>query len=408
MSELINNREHRKYILKEIIRELHAGKPVHEVKAKFDATVGGLDAGELSLIEQSLIDEGLPIGEVQRLCDVHSAVFRDALDKNQALEAVPGHPLHTFMEENRALESLINGQIGPLLAELKTAETGKAAALAASLADKLNLLWDVEKHYSRKENLLFPYLEHYGITAPPKVMWGVDDEIRSALKELKKRAVDYRDAARQDLLSAAEELLGKVAEMIFKEEKILFPMAAETLTEEEWHQIWRDSDELGFCLIEPDDEWRPARASVADEAELLADSRTKGAIRFTTGILTPAELELIFRHLPVDITFVDKDDTVKYFSATKDRIFARTRTIIGRKVENCHPPASVHIVEKLVNEFKAGTKDEEAFWLRLGGKYVHIRYFAVRNEAGEYLGTLEVTQDIGPLQAITGEKRIMD
>ena len=407
MSELINNREHRKYILKEIIRELHAGKPVHEVKAKFDATVGGLDAGELSLIEQSLINEGLPIEEVQRLCDVHSAVFKDVLDKNQSVEAIPGHPIHTFMSENRAIEKLIKEEIKPLLAEIRTSGPAGDPALVGSLVDKLNLLWDVEKHYSRKENLLFPYLEHYGITAPPKVMWGVDDEIRSALKELKRRAVDYQ-GGKQDLLAAADDLLERITEMIFKEEKILFPMALETLTEAEWYRILRDSDEIGFCLVEPSGEWKPARESVMDDTELLDSNRTKGAIRFSTGVLTSGELELIFRHLPVDITFVDKNDVVKYFSATKDRILARTRTIIGRKVENCHPPASVHIVEKLVNEFKAGTKDEEAFWIHLGGKYVHIRYFAVRNDAGEYLGTLEVTQDIGPLQAITGEKRIMD
>lgn len=407
MSELINNREHRKQVLKEIILELHAGKPVHEVKAKFDATVGGLDAGELSLIEQSLINEGLPIEEVQRLCDVHSAVFKDVLDKNQSVEAIPGHPIHTFMSENRAIEKLIQEEIKPLLAEIRTSGPAGDPALVGSLVDKLNLLWDVEKHYSRKENLLFPYLEHYGITAPPKVMWGVDDEIRSALKELKKRAVDYQ-GGKQDLLAAADDLLERITEMIFKEEKILFPMALETLTEAEWYRILRDSDEIGFCLVEPSGEWKPARESVMDDTELLDSNRTKGAIRFSTGVLTSGELELIFRHLPVDITFVDKNDVVKYFSATKDRIFARTRTIIGRKVENCHPPASVHIVEKLVNEFKAGTKDEEAFWIHLGGKYVHIRYFAVRNDAGEYLGTLEVTQDIGPLQAITGEKRIMD
>jgi DUF438 domain-containing protein len=155
---------------------------VAEVKSRFDAIAGGLAAAELSLIEQSLIDEGLPVQEVQRLCDVHAAVFRDALEKNPALAVPPGHPVDVFMAENRALEKLI-AEIRALLATLGGEDGDAAPAAALELAGKLNLLWDVDKHYRSKEDLVFPFLEKYEITGPPKVMWGVDDKIRGLLKE---------------------------------------------------------------------------------------------------------------------------------------------------------------------------------------------------------------------------------
>lgn len=407
MSELINNREQRKKVLREIITDLHEGKPLAAVKARFDGVVKDLAPGELSAVEQSLIDEGLPITEVQRLCDVHSAVFRDALEKSPDMSVTSGHPVHTFQQENRALEKLINSEIKPLLSELRRAPVDKQKAIALSMTEKLNLLWDIDKHYSRKENLLFPYLEKYGITAPPQVMWGVDDEIRAQLKETKKLASAYQPDLQGDLISKAEDTLERINEMIFKEEKILLPMALETLAEDEWQQILMDSDEIGFCLVEPAKGWKPVKSS-AVSAAMTGETEQGNSIKLDTGILKLQELELVFRHLPVDLTFVDKNDTVKFFSATKDRIFPRTRTIIGRKVENCHPPASVHIVDQLVADFKSGKKDQEDFWIRMGEKYVSIRYFAIRDEQGEYQGTLEVTQDIAELQKITGEKRIAD
>lgn len=399
MSELINNREYRKQVLKDLLRELHQGKPVEEVKARFDAITHDLEPGELSLIEQSLIDEGLPVQEIQRLCDVHASVFKDALQRGPDVNAPAGHPLHAFMQENRAIEQLIDGKIEPLVKEIeRRADKG----LVLMLAEYLGLLADIDKHYSRKENLLFPYLEKYEITAPPKVMWGVDDEIRAALKGARALALHYQGDNGQ-LAAKTREALYKITEMIFKEEKILFPMAYETLSEDEWYQIYKDTGEFGYCLVEPEHTWRPERTDVKEEADAVG-----GHIRFDTGVLTPREISLIFNNLPVDITFVDAKGVVKFFSTPKDRIFPRTKTIIGRNVENCHPPASVHIVQDVVTNLVLGRKDHEDFWIRMGNKYVFIRYFAIRDEAGKYVGTLEVTQDIQPLQGITGEKRILD
>lgn len=408
MSEYINNREHKQEALKEIIRELHQGKPVHEVKAKFDQIAGDLAPAELSLIEQKLINEGLPVTEVQRLCDVHAAVFREALTKNSEVKVETGHPIDVFIAENRALESLIKNEISPILSKLRDASEAEEKALALRLTEKLNLLWDIDKHYSRKENLIFPFVEKYEITGPPKVMWGVDDKIRGLLKESKSLAAHYQAGQKEALIEKIEETLAQIDEMIFKEEKIFFPMALEKLSPDEWYEISEDSDEIGYCLIDQQDAWKPYRERAGVYMRETGGDHASGYVKFDTGLLTPKEIDLIFKHLPVDITYVDKDEIVKFFSATPDRVFARTRTIIGRKVENCHPPASVHVVEQIVNDFKSGTKNHEDFWIKLGDKYVFIRYFAIRDEKGEYIGTVEVTQDIQPIQGISGEKRIMD
>lgn len=408
MSELINNREYRQKVVKEIILDLHQGKAVHEVKDRFDQIAKDLDPAELSLIEQGLINEGLPIAEVQRLCDVHAAVFRDALENNPALSVPSGHPVAIFMAENQALEKLIDQEIKPVIRELQQA-TGSAEHKAAlKMAEKLNLLSDVDKHYRRKEDLVFPFLEKYEITGPPKVMWGVDDKNRELLKQAKAMVKNYQPSQKQQVITQIEEALAQVEEMFFKEEKIFLPMAAETLTEDEWAQVLQDSDEIGYCLIEPEQNWKPSRANVVAGTEKIADEHTARHIKFGTGVLLPKEINLIFNHLPVDITFVDNNGVVKYFSAAKDRIFPRTRTIIGRRVENCHPPSSVHIVEAIVEDFKNGKKEHEDFWIKMGDKYVYIRYFAVKDDDGKFSGVLEVTQDIKPIQSITGEKRIMD
>lgn len=406
LSELINNREFRKKAIKEIILELHNGKAVEEVKRQFDEIIKDVSSVEIAAIEQELINEGLPIEEVRRLCDVHLAIFKDAI-KSEEVELIPGHPVYTFKAENRAIENLVE-EVYPLLDILKSASGEEEKQTVLKLREKINLLWDVEKHYSRKENLLFPFLEKYEITGPSKIMWSHDDEIRELLKQVKRTAADYQNANKEHLISSMEEALSKIKEMITKEEKVLFNTALQVLSEDEWYYILQDSAEVGYCLIEPENRWKPVNLNVSARAESTQMEHSKGYIKFDTGVLTAKEISLIFNHLPVDITYVDKEGLVKYFSANKDRIFVRARSIIGRKVENCHPPASLDVVEKLVEDLASGKKEHEDFWLHLGDKYVYIRYFAVRDENSEFVGVIEVSQDITPIQAITGEKRIAD
>lgn len=411
MSELINNREYRQKILKDLIMELHQGKSVEEVKARFEKLIEGISALEITEMEQALILEGMPVEEIQNLCDVHAAVFKGSIEEihsPQKAEDILGHPVHTFKRENRELEKLINGKILPGLEKLNSSNSPENVN---KLKEAFESLWEIDKHYSRKENLLFPLMEKHGITAPPKVMWGVDDEIRDAIKETRKRLED--DRGNPELVTEmAKAVADRVPEMIFKEENILFPMVIESFSEEEWVEIAEASDEIGYCLIELRGIWKPVQMKrekqEAEREKIKGEGPVKnGQVEFDAGRLSPEEINAMLNTLPIDITFVDKSDTVKYFTQGKERIFARAKTVLGRKVENCHPPASVHIVEKIVEDLKSGKKDHEDFWLKLGDQFVYIRYFAVRNAQGEFLGVMEVTQNIKPIQDITGEKRLM-
>ncbi|WP_438432630.1 DUF438 domain-containing protein [Gorillibacterium sp. sgz500922] len=419
MSELINNREQaetlspeRQRLLQEIIRDLHNGKTVDEVKARFDEAVGDISVAEISRLEQALMEEeGIPVAEVQRLCSVHAAVFKGSINeihRSAKPEEQPGHPVHTFKLENREIERLLGFTIA-LHRDQYTRSRDEAGRL--KLVEDLSLLFDLDKHYSRKENLLFPYLEKYGIYGPTKVMWGVDDRIRAGIKELKRLWTDGT-AEDSDRLGLLEQVTQDITEMIFKEENILMPMALEKLTEDEWLKIARESGEIGYCLASPERQWVPERA--ADPAEAAEAAGGSGAlpaadgfVRMETGTLSVLQLETLLNHLPVDLTFIDENDVVRYFSCGKERIFARTKAVIGRTVQNCHPPQSVHIVDQLLADFKAGVKDAEDFWIPFKDKFVYIRYFAVRDGGGRYLGTLEFTQNIKPIQELAGQKRIM-
>ena len=401
MSEGINNSEYRKQTIKEILMDLHSGKSLEEAREKFSRTFEGVASSEIAIAEAALIADGVPVEDVQRLCDVHAALFKDSLPAPDGQENPerPGHPVHTLKLENRAIEKLIDERVRPAADAL--AKDGGGAAREA-LKDALADLADIKYHYQRKENLIFPFMEQHDITAPPKVMWGVDDEIRAALADAA-GMLSGEGADGQKVAGAVQEAVDKISEMIFKEENIMVPMIMEAFSQDEWMHIAGDSAEIGYCLIEA-----PPAFSQAGAPSPEPGASAAGNIVFPTGALRPDELIGVLNALPLDITFVDRNDTVKYFSQGAERIFPRTTTVIGRQVTNCHPPASVHIVEGIVNDFKSGKKTHEDFWLNVRGKTAYIRYFAVKGENGEYLGTLEVTQDIAPIQALTGEKRLVD
>lgn len=420
MSEWINNRakgllDHSKAVsqldkekqekLKQVMDALHAGKTVDDVKAKFAEVIDGISAVEISALESALVEDGLPVEEIQRLCDVHAEVFKDALDETETPDQTPGHPIHTFMEENRALEELIRSSMQPALKRFILEDSDEHRF---TLLDDLNAFADVEKHYVRKENLVFPFLEHNGVVTPPKVMWGVHDEIRAKRKELKQALIDYSaEADKEAIFAQAEALIHQAEEMIYKEEKILFPLCLETLTEDEWIKIYDGSDEIGYTLVTPEVAWVPKRSAVTTDDTADGAATDPKHIALDTGVLSAKEINLLLNHLPGDMTYVNKDDLVKYFSSGKERIFPRTKAIIGRSVDNCHPPKSAHIVTQLVQDFKDGKKDTESFWLQIADKFIHIQYFAIRDENGEYQGVLEYSQDIAPLRALEGEKRLV-
>lgn len=405
MSELINNREQlienpnkRQAILKQIFKDLHEGKNVSEVKAHFDAFIGKITIDEISQLQHDFGD--LSIEEMHRLHAKHTEIFKGAIEeieKTNKPEDLPGHPIHTFILENKEIDKLVNTQLQCHLDQFEMEDSPENILL---LLEDINLLLDIDKHYSRKENLIFPYLETYGIYGPTNNMWRINDFIRDAIKDARKKLATYH-GGKQAVIEVINFVIQEVITMIYREENILFPMALNNFTEDEWVKIARESDEIGYCLIAPTEVWKPERHALDEKAI------SEGYIKMETGILSLKQLELLLNHLPVDLTFIDQDDVVRYFSHGKERIFARTKAVIGRTVQNCHPPRSVHVVEELLADFKAGRKDTEDFWIKFRDKYVYIRYFAVRDESGKYIGTLEFTQNIDPIQAIEGEKRIM-
>lgn len=406
MSEVINNREYRRETLKKLIHRLHEGEPVEKVREDFGKLIDGITATEISQMEAELVAEGMPVEEVQRLCDVHAAVFKGSIeDIHKADEHIdqPGHPIDTFKSENRAIEDFITDV---LRKAMEAWRNERSEENYQNLLKQVQDLYSIDKHYSRKENLLFPYMEKYEITTPPKVMWGVDDEIRDGIKEIIDNLKNRRDE--DNILRKLENVITRINDMIFKEENILFPMIADLFTEDEWMVIEKESGEIGYCFIERKETWKPERVDIEEKEKDKGERTAEGYIKFETGILELKELTHLLNVLPIDVTFIDKDDIVRYFSKPNDRIFARTKAVIGRAVQNCHPPASVHVVESILNDFKSGRKDSEEFWINMGPRLVYIRYFAVRDEAGNYLGTVEVTQDIRQIQSIRGEKRILE
>jgi len=237
-------------------------------------------------------------------------------------------------------------------------------------------------------------------------MWGVDDNNRQAIKEAIRALEEYPEkATKEEAVEKVEGAISAVEEMIFKEENILFPMVIDTLKEGEWQEIIEASDEYGYFFFKPEHKWAPKEIEEASDEPRIDGNEY---VSFDAGFMLPKEVNAMLNALPIDMTFVDKEGRVKYFSQGKERIFARPKTIIGREVKNCHPPASVHVVEQIVEDLRSGKKDHEDFWIKLGDKYVYIRYFAVRDADGDYLGVVEVSQDIKPIQEIEGEKRLMD
>ncbi|MBM3320864.1 MAG: DUF438 domain-containing protein [Candidatus Eisenbacteria bacterium] len=408
MSELINNREKRIETLKEIIRSLHEGADPESVKGRLKNIVRQTTGSEIVEMESRLIADGMSPDEVKGMCDLHSAVLRELMGEQAAPSTPPGHPIDTFVRENQAIRKA-TGRLREMLREAEDPSPLKGAG--PSIADwrlAARDLFDIVKHYDRKENLLFSHLEKHGITGPSKVMWAKDDDVRKMIRALNDALAEegltpdeWRKSARDFVLPTA----AAIEEMIFKEENILFPTSLEALTAEEWGEIYRDTPRYGYCLIEPGTEYRPPRAELAAYAGTLPPG---GAVVFPSGALTEEQMLALFTVFPVDVTFVDAEDRVAFFSEGPDRVFARTRSIIGRKVQNCHPPSSVHIVERILSDFRSGAESLAEFWIQLHGKFVHIRYFAVRDPEGKYLGTLEVTQDATRIRSLEGERRLLE
>ncbi|MFZ1685208.1 MAG: DUF438 domain-containing protein [Candidatus Zixiibacteriota bacterium] len=406
MSELIDNVRKRKDLLKHMILQLHSGEAPEAVKGQLARLMGSVPYDIVVEVEQELISEGLPYEEVLRLCDIHTAALEGQISHEGAKEAPEGHPVHTFRQENKALQWELDA-LKKLFELLTSTPDDDAVQTMVGLARvRFQALTDVEKHYLRKENLLFPYMEQHGITGPPKVMWGKHDETRALLKAAVS-SFEQASRVKKDEVMGLVDLLWKPAakaieDMIYKEEEILLPMCMDALSQQEWYQIYSQSLEFGFCLFDPTTEWKPD--GVTEETGSVSDS---GKTRLPSGSFTTEELTAILNTIPFDLTFVDADDTVRFFTQGSERIFARNRAILGRKVQLCHPPSSTHIVQQILDDFRSGKEDRAPFWIEMKGQFIHIEYLALRDKSGKYLGTLEVSQNLTEKRALTGEQRLL-
>lgn len=407
MSELINNSVRRKEQLKNLLLELHNGGNPALLRQHLISALKNIPYNEVVEVEQELINSNaLSEEEILDFCDLHTAVLDGSIDLQGAKEIPAGHPVDTFRQENRALEKEIETykEVKKKLSDIQDAQL---SGYLIQLRTLFNNFSDIDKHYKRKEYLLFPFLEKHLVTGPPKVMWGKHDETRELLNkahEVLTSAITTAEELRSALRESLDITVEMIAGMIMKEEEILFPMAMDTLSEEEWYRVYMETPEFGYCLYDPEEEWHPQGMKVEKQEYAKSDG-----IRLSSGAFNTDELEALFLHLPLDITFVDKDDKVRFFSHSPNRVFERNRSIIGRDVRMCHPPGSVHVVEQILKDFKSGKENKAMFWISGFQKerFIVIAYYAVRGKEGEYLGVLEVTQDITDLRKLEGNQRLL-
>jgi DUF438 domain-containing protein len=395
----------RKEILKDILKRIHSGENPEKIKEEFRELLESVSEEEIVKVEEELIQEGVSREEIHKLCEVHLQLFKEGLESKEHI-APEGHPVFILMEEHRLLLKF-SKELKETLEKLKGFKDLKSAKEPIEVIEHIiSHLKDSEKHYLREENVLFPILEKHGVTQPPAIMWMEHDRIREIKKGLystfdRREKISFEEFV-ENLSKGSVELFDMLSSHFYKENNILFPLSMRIFSDEEWNEVMVGFDDVGYCCFTPQKRWS---AEVKKEPE----RKETGRIEFETGSLSPEEIEGIFKALPIDISFVDKDDIVRFYSESpQGRIFVRTKAVIGRKVQQCHPQKSLHIVNRILEEFKNGKRDVAEFWIDYRGKLVHIRYFPVRDKNGNYLGCIEVTQDITKIKKIEGEKRLLD
>ena len=435
--------ENRIEILKDILLRLHHGADAKPVQEDFDQHFTGVSALEISMMEHELMrtDTGITFEDVMSLCNVHANLFKGAISDVDVPDAEQeGHPVYVFKQENLALRAAVL-RIRRIIENYEKAENEEFRPdLIRGLKHQMSLLGQFQNHYNRKENLFFPVMERYGHDAPPKVMWGVDDNIRVLFEKAQTAVEQLPDLTIGEISSAFEAFAKEFEEMIFKEEAILLMILLETLTQDDWLAIAEESDAYGYAIVKPTAKWQPHRENFEDTKQDLAhstnqteDSQENSAtdnqltkvidtpegqftISFTpkkesqsfdrtsqqlfgNGYLSVEQANLILNHLPLEITFVNKDDIFQYYNDSKapdEMIFKRTPSQIGRRVELCHPPKVLDKVKKIFTLLRSGERDKVVMWFKSEklGKFVHVTYAAVRDENGEFQGVLEYVQEI--------------
>lgn len=402
MKEL--DKERQQAILK-ILNFIQDGGELEEAKKMFQAAFDQVDVAEITAAERELIAQGLDPRKIQYLCNVHADVFKGNIkdnikeNKENSEFEKPGHPVHTFKLENMVLKSLVNDALLPDLAKWEKGDKGVLSKLRQELKD----LAKIHYHYARKETSMFPIMTKYGITAPPKVMWGVDDKIRKLIGQAN-LLISQKDINKAEVSKAIKETAHEVLEMIFKEEEIMLPMIDEVASEEDWGNVKNEEEQIGYTLIQKPMNWKPKEKPKSD-GPISIDKLSSLALNFAEGSLNLEQLSAILDLLPFALTFIDENDKVAYFGGGAD-IFPHSKNALGNSVYSCHLPESVPRVKKIFDDFHQGKKDKYEFWFkpRHMGRYLYLQYFAVRKD-NKYLGCLEVAQDVTDIRNWKTEKK---
>lgn len=382
--------------IQDYLKRLGTNEDFENVRADFVKEFKEVDAADIMQAEQQLLQNGTPLEEVQRLCDVHAALFHGKTKEEQIANAekesieaikqrrqnsveaytkIEGHPIRTFVLENEALEKLLS-QCKEAIANGRMDDT---------LFDRLR---EISVHYAKKGDLLYPHLKvRYKISGPSAVMWTVDDEIRDALAALARDSV--RDAA---WLNRLQEVLVRIEEMIYKEHNILFPNCTLNFTEEEWMQIYRDSKDYPECFGVENSIWQQAE-QYFDHMQQSKKGTIEDEIVMAGGHMTVEQLEAMLNTIPLELTFVDVDNINRYFNEGP-KVFKRPGMAIDREVFSCHPPKIEQMVRKIIEDFRNGTRDQVPVWMNKNGRTMLVTYMAVRDRNHEYIGTVEVVQDM--------------
>lgn len=426
MSELLSNLQYKKEKLKKLLKDLHEGRDVGVLKEEFKEVLKNISPIEMPLVEQELLKEGISAKDIAKICDLHVEVFRESLEKSLNIDEIPqGHPLHTLILENRNI--MKDTEVLSIYAR----STENSLENIRILLKQLSQIG--RTHYNREEMLIFPYLERRGITAVPKVLWTKHDEIRYKIKYLNELLKGSKNPDLESLKEQALKLSQLLSDMVYRENNILYPTFHILLSEGEWRAIKEQEKLFGYYKVISGNDWRPSEKpihpfeidpNVSPEKLMNLPQSLKNVVggrlkpdesrfvrendlKLDEGYLSLEEVSAIFKTIPVDVTFIDKDDRVRFFSGG-ERIFPRTPSVLGRPVQMCHPPRSVHIVNKILKAFKSGKRSSAEFWINMGGKLIHIGYIPVFNSKGNYLGTVEVTQDVSSMKKLEGEKKLLD
>lgn len=398
MSEHLNNQSEKLKKLYEFTSRLVNGENGRMLFDTYRQWTDRVNAEEAMQVLDLLLENGYPLEKVKDDTGKIINVFFKSLDSKEWEIPGEGHFLHYMMLENRAVEKIIE-DIRPVIKSVLSGKVSMSGEPLSQLRIFIDTLRQYELHYVKKENILFPYIEKkFAQHGCLKIMWSFHDDFRRSLKILDSILKAENPDIREFNVGLGD-LFFTVLPLIFREEKIVYPVAYKYIPEEDWHNMLEQSTGLGWCYgVSP----------LFMDNGRDGSSGHDGITNLVTGALTRDQIVLMLNHLPVEMTFVDENDEVKYFSGAEHRIFPRSAAIIGRKVQNCHPPESVHIVNEIIEAFRSGKKDHADFWITMKGKFIHIRYFALRDESGQYRGTLEVSQDVTEIRSLTGEQRLLD